>query len=42
VTTIVNTAQAQGWDGYGGRHWAAPAERYEAVNSGFNETLLEG
>ncbi|MEO3930102.1 class I SAM-dependent methyltransferase [Micromonosporaceae bacterium B7E4] len=38
---IVNTAQAQAWNGYEGEHWAAHDDRYDAVNSGFNEYLLE-
>ncbi|MFI7704039.1 class I SAM-dependent methyltransferase [Nonomuraea sp. NPDC049480] len=38
---IVNTAQAQAWNGYEGEHWAAHDDRYDAVNSGFNRFLLE-
>lgn len=38
---IVNTAQAQAWNGYEGRHWAAHQDRYDAVNSGFNGFLLD-
>jgi SAM-dependent methyltransferase len=41
VASIVNTAQAQAWNGYEGEHWAAHDDRYDAVNSGFNELLLE-
>ncbi|MEV5766275.1 class I SAM-dependent methyltransferase [Micromonospora sp. NPDC052213] len=37
---IVNEQQAQAWNGYEGRHWAAHHDRYDAVNSGFNEALL--
>ncbi|QRP43262.1 class I SAM-dependent methyltransferase [Amycolatopsis sp. FDAARGOS 1241] len=40
MTGIVNTAQADAWNGYEGAHWAAHADRYDAVNSGFNEILL--
>jgi len=40
MTGIVNTAQAEAWNGYEGEHWAAHADRYDAVNSGFNEYLL--
>ncbi|KZB79824.1 class I SAM-dependent methyltransferase [Amycolatopsis regifaucium] len=40
MTDIVNTAQAEAWNGYEGRHWAAHPERYDAVNEGFNETLF--
>jgi SAM-dependent methyltransferase len=39
--SIVNTAQAQAWNGYEGQHWAAHADRYDAVNSGFNDLLLD-
>ena len=38
---IVNTAQAEAWNGYEGEHWAAHADRYDAVNSGFNGCLLD-
>ncbi|MEU3628697.1 SAM-dependent methyltransferase [Amycolatopsis coloradensis] len=38
---IVNTAQAEAWNGYEGWHWAAHDERYDAVNGGFNEVLFE-
>lgn len=38
--TIVNTEQADAWNGYEGQHWAAEAERYDAVNDGFNDRLL--
>ena len=37
---IVNTEQAAAWNGYEGAHWAAHADRYDAVNSGFNERVL--
>jgi SAM-dependent methyltransferase len=41
MATIVNTGQAEVWNGYEGGHWAANQSRYDAVNSGFNEPLLE-
>ncbi|MET8851399.1 class I SAM-dependent methyltransferase [Amycolatopsis sp. NPDC004625] len=41
MTGIVNTAQAEAWNGYEGQHWAAHADRYDAVNSGFNGYLLD-
>lgn len=41
MVNIINTAQAQAWNGYEGRHWAAHADRYDAVNSGFNGLLLD-
>ncbi|MFI6958252.1 class I SAM-dependent methyltransferase [Nocardia sp. NPDC050408] len=40
MTDIVNTAQSEAWNGYEGDHWAANYDRYDAVNSGFNEPLL--
>lgn len=40
MTEIVNTAQAQAWNGYEGDHWAGHYDRYDAVNRGFNEPLL--
>ncbi|MEQ0563863.1 class I SAM-dependent methyltransferase [Amycolatopsis sp. NEAU-NG30] len=41
MTGIVNTAQAAAWNGYEGEHWATHADRYDAVNSGFNGYLLD-
>jgi SAM-dependent methyltransferase len=40
-TLIVNTGQAEAWNGYEGEHWAANDDRYDTVNSGFNEPLLD-
>ncbi|MEU7766789.1 methyltransferase domain-containing protein [Nocardia sp. NPDC049190] len=40
MAEIVNTAQAEAWNGYEGAHWADHADRYDAVNGGFNEVLL--
>lgn len=40
MPTVVNTAQAQAWNGYEGEHWATHEDRYNAVNSGFNEHLF--
>lgn len=37
---IVNTHQAEAWNGYEGHHWADNQDRYDAVNSGFNDMLL--
>ncbi|KIH99009.1 methyltransferase [Streptomonospora alba] len=37
---IANIEQEQAWNGYEGRHWADHHERYDAVNSGFNDHLL--
>lgn len=41
MTHIVNSGQAQAWNGYEGEHWAAHYDRYDAVNGGFNEALLD-
>ncbi|MCR6488519.1 class I SAM-dependent methyltransferase [Amycolatopsis sp. OK19-0408] len=41
MTGIVNTAQAAAWNGYEGEHWASNADRYDAVNGGFNGFLLD-
>ncbi|WP_447007528.1 class I SAM-dependent methyltransferase [Saccharothrix isguenensis] len=40
MATIVNTHQAEAWNGYEGGHWADNQSRYDAVNSGFNDVLL--
>lgn len=37
---IVNTHQAEAWNGYEGRHWAENADRYDAVNGGINDHLF--
>ncbi|MEU2853700.1 class I SAM-dependent methyltransferase [Streptomyces syringium] len=38
---FVNTAQAEAWNGYEGEQWARSQERWDAVNDGFNQPLLE-
>ncbi|MFF8866244.1 class I SAM-dependent methyltransferase [Streptomyces sp. NPDC015139] len=38
---IANTAQAEAWNGYEGSHWAAHHDRWDAVNAGFNQPLLD-
>ncbi|MDP4501783.1 class I SAM-dependent methyltransferase [Nonomuraea turcica] len=38
---IVNTHQAEAWNAYEGEHWARNHDRYDAVNSGFNDLLLD-
>ncbi|MEU3750189.1 MULTISPECIES: class I SAM-dependent methyltransferase [Streptomyces] len=38
---IVNTGQAQAWNGPEGSHWAAYQDRWDAVNDGFNKLLLD-
>lgn len=41
MTEIVNTGQSEAWNGYEGEHWARHYERYDDVNRGYNEVLLE-
>ncbi|MFD7663844.1 class I SAM-dependent methyltransferase [Streptomyces sp. NPDC059788] len=38
---IVNTEQAQAWNGPEGVHWARHQDRWNAVNEGFNAPLLD-
>ncbi|MEV5596926.1 methyltransferase domain-containing protein [Streptomyces sp. NPDC052496] len=38
---IVNTEQAQAWNGPEGVHWARNQDRWNAVNGGFDEPLLD-
>ncbi|WP_031075255.1 class I SAM-dependent methyltransferase [Streptomyces sp. NRRL WC-3742] len=38
---LVNSEQSQAWNGYEGRHWSDHADRWNAVNGGFNAPLLE-
>ncbi|QNS02687.1 class I SAM-dependent methyltransferase [Streptomyces xanthii] len=38
---IVNTEQAQAWNGPEGVHWARHQDRWNAVNGGFDEPLLD-
>ncbi|MFJ9682723.1 class I SAM-dependent methyltransferase [Streptomyces sp. NPDC101194] len=37
---VVNTAQAQAWNGHEGDHWARNQERWDAVNGGFDQPLI--
>ncbi|WP_411084079.1 class I SAM-dependent methyltransferase [Streptomyces sp. cmx-18-6] len=41
MSDIVNTEQATAWNGPEGVHWARNEDRWNAVNEGFNEPLLE-
>jgi ubiquinone/menaquinone biosynthesis C-methylase UbiE len=41
MSEIVNTAHAQAWNGYEGKHWADNADRYDATNGGYNAALLD-
>ncbi|MDI3385050.1 methyltransferase domain-containing protein [Streptomyces sp. B-S-A8] len=38
---IVNTDQEQAWNGPEGAYWVQNQDRWDAVNSGFNELLLD-
>ncbi|THA33482.1 class I SAM-dependent methyltransferase [Streptomyces sp. A1547] len=38
---FINTAQAEAWNGYEGEQWARSQERWDAVNDGFNQPLLD-
>ncbi len=38
---IVNKQQAEAWNGYEGRHWAANSSRYDNLNDAANSPLLE-
>ena len=40
MAQIVNTDQAEAWNGYEGEHWARNQQRWDTVNEGFNEPLL--
>jgi len=37
---MVNTHQAEAWNGYEGRHWAGNRDRYEAMAGGMNGPLF--
>ena len=41
MVTIVNTHQAEAWNGYEGRHWADHQDRYDAANDGMNKPIFE-
>ncbi|SBT38011.1 class I SAM-dependent methyltransferase [Micromonospora auratinigra] len=41
METVSNRHQEQAWNGYEGRHWADHQARYDAINSGFNQVLLD-
>ncbi|MEW2251779.1 methyltransferase domain-containing protein [Streptomyces sp. NPDC006975] len=38
---VVNTEQEQAWNGPEGEHWARHQDRWNAVNEGFDEPLLD-
>ncbi|MGW5364810.1 class I SAM-dependent methyltransferase [Actinopolymorpha pittospori] len=41
MPAIVNTHQAEAWNGYEGHHWAEYQERYDLVNGGMNAPLFD-
>jgi ubiquinone/menaquinone biosynthesis C-methylase UbiE len=41
VPDIANTDQAQAWNGSEGTHWARHQDRWNAVNGGFDQPLLD-
>jgi SAM-dependent methyltransferase len=41
MPTVVNTHQAEAWNGYEGHHWADHPDRYDAANDGMNNPLLD-
>ncbi|MFD9292768.1 class I SAM-dependent methyltransferase [Streptomyces sp. NPDC060030] len=41
MSDVVNIEQAEAWNGPEGAHWARNEGRWNAVNEGFNEPLLE-
>ncbi|MEU3286062.1 class I SAM-dependent methyltransferase [Streptomyces longwoodensis] len=41
MSDIVNTEQAQAWNGPEGAHWARHLDRWNAVNEGFNAPLFD-
>ncbi|MGW7440645.1 class I SAM-dependent methyltransferase [Streptomyces sp. NPDC054849] len=38
---FANTTQAEAWNGYEGEQWARSQDRWDAVNDGFNQPLLD-
>jgi len=36
-----NTEQSEYWDGSGGKHWVAEQARYDRINGGFGDRLVE-
>jgi SAM-dependent methyltransferase len=40
MPAIVNTHQAEAWNGYEGTYWAEHQDRYDAVSGGFNGALF--
>jgi SAM-dependent methyltransferase len=41
MVAIVNTHQAEAWNGYEGRHWADHQDRYDTANDGMNKPIFE-
>jgi SAM-dependent methyltransferase len=40
MPTLVNVQQSEAWNGWEGEHWAQHADRYDAMNGGFNNALF--
>lgn len=38
---MANAEQVEYWEGHGGEHWAAEAERYDSINRRFAERIVE-
>jgi SAM-dependent methyltransferase len=41
VRAMPNVEQVEYWDGSGGEHWAAQPERYDQINRGFGDRVVE-
>ncbi|MFI6685012.1 class I SAM-dependent methyltransferase [Streptomyces sp. NPDC050485] len=41
MRNVVNTEQAEAWNGYEGTYWADHQDRWDAVNAGFNQPLID-
>jgi SAM-dependent methyltransferase len=41
MARIVNVHQSEAWNGYEGQHWADHHDRYDALNGGYNDGLLD-
>jgi SAM-dependent methyltransferase len=41
ASAVPNASQIESWDGPGGQHWAAEAERYDRMAGSFGERIIE-
>ena len=41
VTGMPNVEQVEYWDGSGGEHWVAQQARYDQINAGFGDRVVE-